>query len=309
MMSLCVLLCCCMTTTSASQSHFAALFPVLSNDVVAQFGRSAIIPFGWSGEDPFEIYHYMRNESVKQFVYTRGKSMIGDGYSVNRNNSGHHYKLIIETIRHDHAGTYNLVVGGSVASRRYLTVITGPSCKADRTSNPHEAYYQCSLQHTGPAQPVIEWPELGECSETDTSNTHDSAGVSVQTSLCTMAVPHANEHVLHLSKTCVLSFLDAHMHKLRQTYTCTTVMPLQATTSSYRWLGTSDIMYIRLGHIMYLILLGVSLFMIYCLRSPVTWLLRRLCRWRNCPLPNGHNSNRMKQDSSELNTALQVMDN
>jgi len=300
-----VLFCCCLSAMSAS--HFAVLFPVLSDDVVAQFGHSVVIPFSWSGSEQFQICHYARNESDKQFIYTGGKSLIGDGFTVRRNNTGSRYELVIDSVRHDHAGIYDLIVNGNVASERHLTVFSGPSCDADRSSNVHEAYYRCSLQHTGPAQPVMEWPELGECSETDTSNTYNSAGLSTRKSSCTVAVLHSNEHILRHSKSCILSFIDGDTHKLRQTYTCTAIMP-QSTPSPYHWLGTSDLMYVRLGHIMYLLVLGLTVFTMYCLRHPFTWMLKRAQMCCGYLSPCRHNSNGMKQESGELNTALQVID-
>ena len=305
MLLLSVLFRCCVS--ALPKSHFSALFPVLSDDVVAQFGRSVVIPFSWSGSEQFQICHYVRNESDKQVIYTGGKSLLGDGFTVRRNSTGSRYELVIESLRHDHAGIYDLIVGGSVASKRCLTVFSGPSCDTDRSSNSHEAYYHCSLQHTGPAQPVMEWPVLGDCSETDTSHTYNSAGLSTRKSSCTVAVLHGNEQILRHSKSCVLSFIDSDLHKLRQTYTCTTIMP-QPTTSSYRWLGTSDLMYVRLGHIMYLLVLGLTVFTMYCLRNPFTWLLKRLQKWCGYLSPCRRNSNAMKQQSGELNTALQVID-
>jgi len=306
-MLLSMLFCCCVTLSSAYVSRFSALFPTLSDDVAAQVGHSAVIPFSWSGTDKFLICHYLRNDTVKQFIYIDGKSMIGDGFTVHRNNTGSYYELIISTVRHDHAGIYDLIVDGSVVSKRFLTVISGPSCNADRNTNRHEAYYQCSVQHTGPAQPVMEWPVLGECSETDTSTTYNTAGLSIRKSSCTVAVPHANKYILRHSKACTLSFIDAHRQKLRQIYTCSAVMP-QAATSSDHWLDTYDRMYIRLGHIMYLILLGLSVFIIYCLRNLFMWTLNRLHKWCNYLLSHCSNSNTKKQYSNELNTALPVID-
>jgi len=300
-----LLFCCCVSATYAS--HFSSLFPTLSDDVVAQVGRSVVIPFSWSGTKPFQICHYVRNESVKQFIYIDGKSLIGDGFTVRRNNTKSHYELVIDTVRHDHAGTYDLIVDGNVASNKCLTVVSGPSCTTDQRSSTHEAYYHCSLQHTGPAQPIMEWLVLGECSETDTSNTYDSAGLNIRKSSCTVAVPHTNVYMLRHSKTCVLSFVDGHRQKLRQTHSCTIVMP-QATTASHRWLDTSDRMYIRLGHIMYLIVLGLLIFIIYCLRNPFICMLKTLRKWCNFLLSCVHNNNRVKQNSGEFNTALQVTD-
>jgi len=298
------LFCCCVSATDVSR--LAALFPTLSDDVAAQVGRSVVIPFGYSGTDPFEICHYLRNETAKRFIYINGKSVIGDGFTVHRNKTGR-YVLVIDTVRHDHAGIYDLIVDGSVASKRCLTVVSGPSCTADRRSNPHEAYYHCSLQHTGPAQPSMDWLELGDCSETDTANTYDNAGLNIRKSSCMVAVPHTNEYTLLHSKTCALSLIDANRQKLRQTFMCTTIMP-QTTTYTHHWLYTTDRMYLRLGHIMYLIMLGLFVFVIYCVRNPFMWILIRLQKWCNCVLFRSLNGNRMKHESNGLDTALLVTD-
>lgn len=300
----------CHCVSAAELSHFAALFPTPSDDVAVQFGRSVIIPFDWMGTDPFQICHYMRNETVKQFIYINGKTMIGDGFTVRQNKTGR-YELLIDTVRHDHAGVYDLIVSGSVASRRCLTVISGPRCIAERSSSLHEAHYHCSLQHTGPAQPSMDWPELGECSETDTTNTYNNAGLNIRKSSCMVAVPQTNEYLLHHSKTCILSLIDANKQKLRQTYTCTITMP-RTTTYTHHWAHVSDRMYLRLGHIMYLVLSGLFLFIIYCVRSPLMWMLIRLRKWCSCLLSRGtsiHNSNGRKQESYVFNTTLQVIDN
>jgi len=299
------LFCCCATATY--DARFSALFPILSDDAVAQVGRSVVIPFSWAGTEPFQICRYARNDTVKRVIYIGGKIVLGDGFTVQRSNVSKHYELMISTIRYDHAGIYDLIVGENVASKKKLTVVSGPSCYADRSSDPHEAYYHCSVQHTGPAQPIMEWPALGECSETDTSNTYDTAGLMIRKSSCTLAVLHTNENMLRHSKECVLSFIDTNQLKLRQTYTCSTVMP-QLTTYSHYWLDTSDRVFVRLGHIMYLILVGVSVFVIYCLRKLFLWMLVRLHKLYAFLLFNGHNSNGTKQDSSKLNTALQIID-
>jgi len=289
-------------------THFEALFPKLSDDVAAQVGRSTVIPFSWSGSNSFQIQHYLNNATAKHFVYINGKSVLGDGFTVHQNKTGR-YELVIDTLRHDHAGIYDLIVGESVASKRCLTVVSGFSCSADRSSNRHEAYYHCSVQHTGPAQPIMDWLELGECSETDTSSTYDSAGLNIRKSSCMVAVPQSNEYMLRHSKTCTLSFIDFDRLKLHQTFTCSTIMP-QTTTYVYQWSFASDRMYLRLGHIMYLILLGLFVFIIYCVRNPFLWMLVRLQKWCNdWPLFRDVNStNGMKRESIELNSGLQVID-
>jgi len=302
------LLCYIVSATDLSP-HFEALFPKLSDDVAAQVGRSVVIPFSWSGSaDSFQISRYLKNATAKQFVYINGKSVLGDGFTVRQNKTGG-YELVIDTVRHDHAGLYGLIVGGSVVLERRLTVISGPSCSADRSSNSHEAYYHCSVQHTGPAQPIMDWPELGECSEADTSNTYNSAGVDIHKSSCMVAVPHSSEYTLRHSKSCVLSLIDADRLKLRQTFMCTTVMP-QTTPYVHQWSFASDRMYLRLGHIMYLILVGLFVFVIYCVRSPCMWMLVRLQKWFKDQLlvHDVNGTNGMKRESIRLNSGLQVID-
>jgi len=297
-----ILLCFCISKTCAAS--FSSLFPTMSDDVVAQVGRSVVIPFGWFGSEPFQIRHYVGNETVKQFIYTDGRSLIGDGFTVHHNNTDSGYELVINTLRHDHAGIYDLTVDDQIKSKRNLTVVSGPSCSTDRSSNAHEAYYHCSLQHTGPALPAMEWPALGECSETDTTNTYNTAGLSIRKSSCTVAVFHADEHLLRDPRTCVLSFIDAKRQKLHQTYTCTTIMPPKPP-SSHPWSDTFERMYVRLGHIMYLILLGLTFFIIYCLRNPVVWLSFRLHRCSSFLLFRSGNGNGSKHDSGKSSAVLQ----